>query len=71
MANQRYNGLAGKGGGKADYFEQGDGSAGSTAMPQKTANWPSVPGKTQPRSRANGMPTSGHCGPFQHKKEGL
>ena len=70
MANPRYNGLAGKGGGKADYFEQADGNPG-TAMPMKTANWPGTPGKTQPRSRANGMPTSGHCGPFQHKKEGL
>lgn len=70
MANKLYNGLAGKGGGKADGGTQG-GTAKSNSMPMKTASWPGLPGKTQPGSRANGMPTSGHCGPFSHKKEGL
>lgn len=71
MANKLYNGLAGKGGGKAAYTEQADGSAGSTVMPMKTAAWPDVPGPTQRGSRANGVPTTGHCCPFRNKSSGL
>lgn len=70
MANKLYGGMAGKGGGKAEGGTQG-GTDQSTAMPMKTADWPKLPGKPQPGSRATGMPTTGHCGPFNHKKEGL
>jgi hypothetical protein len=47
------------------------GGAPSASMPEKTANWPGVPGKTQAKSRAGGAPTRGHCGPFEVKKIGL
>jgi len=70
MANKRYNGLAGKSGGKASGGSQG-GTAAPTAMPIKTANWPDLPGKAQPRSRSEGTPIEGKCGPFYVKKSGL
>lgn len=40
-------------------------------MPMGTANWPTVPGKTQPSNRSNGFPTSGKLGEFSVKKQGL
>lgn len=43
----------------------------SPPSPEKTANWPGVPGATQPGSRANGAPTTGKRGPFYVKKTGL
>ena len=46
------------------------GSKPNPSAPDKTANWPGVPGKTQ-RSRAGGAPTTGHAGPFEVKKVGL
>ena len=70
MPNKFYNDLPSKGGGKAEGGTQG-GKAQSNTMAMKTASWPGLPGKPQPGSRANGMPTTGHCGPFNHKKEGL
>jgi len=30
-------------------------SGKSTAMPMKTASWPGVPGKTQPKDRSGGV----------------
>lgn len=39
-------------------------------LPEKTASWPGVPGKTQ-KSRAGGAPTTGHAGPFYVRKDGL
>lgn len=47
------------------------GSAPAAKLPEKTVGYPGVPGKTQPKSRANGTPTTGHCGPFYVRKEGL
>ena len=46
------------------------GSTPSTAMPERTADWPGVPGKTGP-SRAGGAPTKGKLGPFEVKKQGI
>lgn len=43
----------------------------SPGMPEKTANWPGLPGPTQKKSRAEGYPTSGWIGQFSHKKTGL
>ena len=40
-------------------------------LPNKTANWPGVPGGTQSRSRSAGVPEIGHKGPFYVKKVGL
>ena len=48
-----------------------EGSGVPMGMPEKTAAWPGLPGKTQPRSRANGEPTTGKLGPFLNKKEGI
>ena len=48
------------------------GSSPESPSKEGTAGWPGVPGKTQPRSRAGGAPTTGHRGhSFIVKKEGL
>lgn len=41
------------------------------SMPEKTASWPGLPGKGQPSGRNNGVPMTGHCGPFYVKKDGV
>ncbi len=46
------------------------GSPAPTAMPERTANWPGVPGKTQ-AARNAGTPTKGPLGPFHVKAEGI
>ena len=40
-------------------------------LPNKTANWPGVPGGTQSRSRSAGVPETGHKGSFYVRKVGL
>lgn len=47
------------------------GSGGPPAGREGTANWPGVPGKTQPKSRAGGASTRGKMGEFYVKKVGL
>jgi hypothetical protein len=48
------------------------GSSPNLSMPEKTANWPGLPGKTQPSGRSLGAPTTGKAGaPFYIKKVGL
>jgi hypothetical protein len=47
------------------------GSAPALSMPEKTASWPGLPGKSQGGSRSGGAPTTGYAGPFHHKKIGL
>ena len=37
----------------------------------KTANWPGLPGKTQPKARNAGVPKTGHKGGFYVKSVGL
>ena len=46
------------------------GATPSMPMPERTANWPGVPGKTQ-GNRSGGAPTSGKRAPFAVKKIGL
>ena len=46
------------------------GSSPSLAMPEKTANWPGLPGKASP-SRAAGAPKTGYSGPFRVKQQGM
>lgn len=45
-------------------------SAPAMGMPEKTANWGGLPGKTQ-KGRSGGAPTRGKLGPFRVKSEGL
>jgi hypothetical protein len=58
--------------------KQSGGEGGSNAacgrrptltMPEKTANWPGLPGKAGP-NRSGGAPTRGKLGPFTVKREG-
>lgn len=66
MANKFYDKRnAGQGG-----SNKAMGASPSASMPERTANWPGVPGKTQ-KSRAGGAPKTGHCGPFYVKSEGI
>lgn len=59
----------GTGGSKA---EPSHGSQPSSSMPERTADWPGPPGKTQPKSRAGGTATTGRkSAPFYVKKSGL
>ena len=37
------------------------GSKGGGAMPEKTAAWPGLPGKPQPRDRSLGVPKVKNC----------
>lgn len=72
MPNKRWNSMHGandkSGGG---HKEGSRGSATGTSTPMKTASWPGLPGKTQPRARNAGQPTTGHKGAFYVKKQGL
>lgn len=73
MANKRYceSGMnQGIGKGKSP-AKPTSGTVQSAPMPEKTASWPGLPGKAQPRSRAAGTPTSGKLGPFYVKNEGI
>lgn len=66
MPNPNYNKLSpGEGG-----SNKAMGSSPPTAMPEKTANWPGVPGKAS-ASRAAGTPQKGSMGSFEVKKVGL
>lgn len=49
----------------------GQTSPASDSLPMGSPSWPGVPGKTQPRSRSAGTPTTGKLGPFETKKVGL
>ena len=70
MANKLYGGMGGKGGGKADGGKQA-GTAQSSAMPMKSADYPGLPGKAGP-DRSGGTTRIGHCGaPFHVKQKGL
>ena len=72
MSNKYHGNLTGNG--KQSGGEGGSnkamGSRPGLSAPDKTANWPGVPGKTQ-RSRAGGAPTTGYAGPFEVKKVGI
>jgi hypothetical protein len=46
------------------------GSKKTLTLPDKTANWPGLPGKGGP-NRSAGSPTSGKMGKFHVKKEGF
>lgn len=51
---------------------KGQGSLAPTpSLPMGTASWQGVPGKTQSKSRSNGIPTTGPLGQFTVKKVGL
>ena len=64
MANKFYDKRgAGQGG-----SNKAQGSAASAPMPEKTADWPGLPGKP---GKSRGSPETGYCGPFYVKKEGL
>ena len=64
MANKLYSKFGSGGGGS----NKAKGSAPSAAMPEKTANWPGLPGKA---SASRGGPQNGSMGPFSHKKQGM
>ena len=46
------------------------GRAPSLSMPERTAAWPGLPGKSGP-NRSGGAPTSGKLGQFRVKREGI
>ena len=46
------------------------GSTPSIPMPEKTANWPGLPGKAGP-NRSAGTPETGYAGPFRVKQVGM
>ena len=67
MPNKYHSKMKSHGGGS----NKAMGSAPSTAMPVKTANWPDLPGPAG-SSRAAGTSTTGCKGkPFQLKAKGL
>jgi hypothetical protein len=73
MANKYHGNLTGNGrqtGGQG-MSNKASGSSPDLSMNEKTAAWPGLPGKQQPKSRSGGAPTTGHCGPFYVKKSGL
>ena len=47
------------------------GSTPSAPGADKTANWPGLPGPTQPKARNAGAPKTGHKGSFYVKAVGL
>ncbi len=71
MPNPRWNNMHGandkSGGGHKDPA----GSSIGGSVTQKTASWPGLPGKTQPRARNAGVPKTGAKGPFRVKAVGL
>ena len=72
MSNKYHGNLTGnsKQSGGEGGSNKAHGSKPTLGLPEKTAAWPGVPGKTQ-RSRAGGAPTTGYAGPFEVKKVGL
>jgi hypothetical protein len=72
MPNARWNNMHGandrSGGG---HKEGSRGSKPGGSMPMKTANWPGLPGKTQPKARNAGIPKTGHKGSFRVKAVGV
>ena len=71
MPNKRWNSMHGandKSGGGASNKAQGSRPASGS---DKTANWPGLPGKTQPKARNAGVPKTGHKGGFYVKSVGL
>lgn len=72
MPNKYHGNLTGNGkysGGGNDSAKPAGGRPTLT-LPEKTANWGGLPGKTQ-KSRAGGAPTTGHAGKFHVKQDGL
>jgi hypothetical protein len=70
VANKYHGNLTGNGkhsGGAQSDTRRG---APSMPMPEKTASWPGVPGKTGP-NRSGGTPKKGKRGPFHVKHEGM
>lgn len=71
MPNPHYNNMHGAN------RKQGDGASNSSkgsspaSIPEKTANWPGVAGKTQSKDRSAGVSKTGHCGPFDVVKKGI
>lgn len=70
MSNKYHNSGPSKQTGGEGGSNKAMGASPSSSMPEKTANWPGVPGKTQ-KGRAGGAPASGKRGPFYVKKIGL
>lgn len=66
MANKHYDKRgAGQGGSNKPM-----GASPSAPMPERTANWPGVPGKTQ-KGRSGGTAKAGYFGPFYVKSDGI
>ena len=73
MANKYYGNLTGNGkfSGGGGGSNKPTGKRPTLTLPNKTANWPGVPGGTQTKSRSAGVSETGHKGPFYVKKVGL
>jgi hypothetical protein len=72
MPNKRWNSMHGandkSGGGHSN---KAPGVAASASMPEQTAAWPGLPGKSQSKDRSGGTAKRGPLGPFHVKAEGL
>ena len=69
MVNCDYSEFNGSSG-KKKSVKGSNGSKRILTLPEKTANWPGLPGKGGP-NRSAGSPTSGKIGKFHVKKEGF
>lgn len=70
MPNKYHGNLTGNGKHSGGSQAQTRQSPPAPSMPEKTASWGGLPGKTGP-SRSGGSPTKGKLGPFFVKKEGI
>ncbi len=70
MSNKYHSNLTGNGKQSGGSQAQTRSSHPEMLMPEKTANWGGLPGKTGP-NRSGGAPKRGKCGPFHVKAEGI
>lgn len=70
MANKYHGNLTGNGKQSGGSNAQQRRSPPAMSMPEKTANWGGLPGKTGP-NRSGGAPKRGKRGPFHVKAEGI
>lgn len=71
MPNPHYNNMHGANRkGVGGHSNKAPGAKSGASMPEKTAAWPGLPGKSGP-NRSGGTPKSGPLGPFHVKGEGI
>ena len=72
MPNPIYNNMHGANRKRSEgHSNKASGAKANESMPEKTAAWPGVPGKTQSKDRSGSTPKQGPLGKFHVKQEGL